>query len=654
VTRVDQENQQRQPVPASALDEWTHGLAHSVGELWRREEDHRRVHDPVALPVRWHAAGDDIADHWANARRDPAGATAGALTVAGSIEQVADVYRRIPSGRLVILGKAGAGKTVLAARLALDLLATRQPDQPVPVIVSVGSWNPATTPLTTWLAGLLARDHPGLAAPAGPRGPTRATALIAAGRILPILDGFDEIHPELHQAAMDHLNTTPDTPVVLTSRPQDYTTAVAGTDVLTAAAVIELEDLTLDDLADYLPRTAAGPRTGLWGPVLTRMRHSTAPGPATLRHVLTNPLMVFLARTIYSDTPGHDPTDLLDPNRLPTVAALQEHLLAAFIPAVYHPHRPSPPRWDPERAYRYLTYLAGHLHRVGTQDLAWWQLRNSIPRTTRTLVLPLAFGLVFGLAFGLVGGLVGGLVVGPLVGLAGGLVGGFRGGFAGKGPGPTRTRLQIRGRPLHIGRLAVAPAVGLTAGLADGFVGGPVFGSTGGFVDKFVGGFVGGFAFSLTLELIVGTATGLTFGLDAPTSASDVVSVSESLAADRRNTIRKTLTLWLAFWLTIGLEGVLVLAGRSVVEDAGRYVVTLAVGLLFGLTFYGPARTAWGQWLILVRVWLPLTGRLPWPVHAFLTDAYHRGVLRQTGAVYQFRHARLQEHLTSDQPTGSP
>ncbi len=55
--------------------------------------------------------------------------------------------------------------------------------------------------------------------------------------------------------------------------------------------------------------------------------------------------------------------------------------------------------------------------------------------------------------------------------------------------------------------------------------------------------------------------------------------------------------------------------------------------------------TAWGQWVILCRVWLPLTGRLPWNTVAFLEYAYHRGVLRQSGAVYQFRHFRLQEHL---------
>ncbi|MGY5126896.1 hypothetical protein [Streptomyces nigrescens] len=42
---------------------------------------------------------------------------------------------------------------------------------------------------------------------------------------------------------------------------------------------------------------------------------------------------------------------------------------------------------------------------------------------------------------------------------------------------------------------------------------------------------------------------------------------------------------------------------------------------------------------------MSLTGRLPWTVSAFLRDAHRRGVLRQAGAVYQFRHARLQEHL---------
>jgi len=78
--------------------------------------------------------------------------------------------------------------------------------------------------------------------------------------------------------------------------------------------------------------------------------------------------------------------------------------------------------------------------------------------------------------------------------------------------------------------------------------------------------------------------------------------------------------------------------------------VTSAVGLVFGFEVafgagpgYAMTFTAWGQWVALARIWLPLSGRLPWAVVAFLEDAYRRGALRQVGAVYQFRHARLQD-----------
>jgi hypothetical protein len=53
--------------------------------------------------------------------------------------------------------------------------------------------------------------------------------------------------------------------------------------------------------------------------------------------------------------------------------------------------------------------------------------------------------------------------------------------------------------------------------------------------------------------------------------------------------------------------------------------------------------TAWGQWLICGHLLLPLSGKLPWRAHAFLRDAHERGVLRQSGAYYQFRHALIQE-----------
>ena len=54
-----------------------------------------------------------------------------------------------------------------------------------------------------------------------------------------------------------------------------------------------------------------------------------------------------------------------------------------------------------------------------------------------------------------------------------------------------------------------------------------------------------------------------------------------------------------------------------------------------------------GRRIAIARVWLALRHRLPWPLMDFLADAHQRGVLRQAGAVYQFRHIELQHRLAT-------
>ena len=45
--------------------------------------------------------------------------------------------------------------------------------------------------------------------------------------------------------------------------------------------------------------------------------------------------------------------------------------------------------------------------------------------------------------------------------------------------------------------------------------------------------------------------------------------------------------------------------------------------------------------------WLAFRHRLPWSLMGFLADAHQRGVLRQVGVVYQFRHIDLQHRLAT-------
>lgn len=104
------------PAPALGVDplvEATDALAYAVHARWRREEEQQQVHDPVPLPVRWRPAPDALRDSWANIRVAKPGQSARPLDLAGRLDQVLEVYRRIPSSRLIVLGRAGAGKTIL-------------------------------------------------------------------------------------------------------------------------------------------------------------------------------------------------------------------------------------------------------------------------------------------------------------------------------------------------------------------------------------------------------------------------------------------------------------------------------------------------------------------------------------------------------------
>jgi NACHT domain len=641
------------------LDRLADDLATAVQQQWQDEEDRRRIRDPVPLPVRWRPAPPHLADHVANAVGAPAGAYMEPSQLRGRIEQVADAYRRVPSGRMVFLGAAGSGKTVLTSRLTLGLLATRRPGDVVPVVVSVGTWNPNTS-LRRWLAGQLARDYAGLARAPARGAPSLATGMVDAGLILPVLDGFDEIPQELQSAALAALNAVVGMPLVLTSRVDEYAAAVATTGVLAGAAVVQLDELSVADLAGYLARTGgpgAGRACARWDPVIARLRAQADgaddPAAAIVGAVLSTPLMVFLARTAYSDTPGHDPASLLDTLRYPDADAVEHHLLAAFVPAVYRPASPTTGRdWQADRAWAWLAFLARHLRRQGTRDLAWWRLRDSVPGPARVFAGALASGLGLGLQGVLAFGLVGGITLGPgrglRLGLAAGLVLGLVGVLWGgllsrRGPVPVRSPTQATGRAAGVLRML---GYGLLGCVAGGLVGA----TAGAFVPDIAGGLAPGFGYGLIGGTAAGLAAGLALGLSAPVGVTATVHLRASLAADRGAAVVRALAVGMAFILAGGLATGLatgfavvralgLAAGLAVLVSA-RLVGGFAAGLAIGL----PA-TAWGQWLVLVRFWLPLAGRLPWPLVGFLDDAHRRGVLRRAGAVYQFRHARLQDHL---------
>ncbi|WP_248963798.1 NACHT domain-containing protein [Sphaerisporangium perillae] len=206
-----------------------------------------------------------------------------------------DAFLRLPHGRLVVLGEPGAGKSVLAVLLTLGLLQHRQilsPEEreraPVPVLLPMASWNPQAEGLELFLARRLGQEYPRLRRQAGEGEPDLSAALVADRRILPILDGLDELPTPLHARAVGELNAYAGTGqgLVVTCRSREYEQAISTRGAeLARAAVVELQPVALEQVIAFLSQPAiARPRWKPAGKAKAQVRRQ-----ARQRRFLRNP-----------------------------------------------------------------------------------------------------------------------------------------------------------------------------------------------------------------------------------------------------------------------------------------------------------------------------------------------------------------------------
>jgi DNA-binding XRE family transcriptional regulator len=598
----------------------------------------------------------------------------------GDLSELITEFRRLPWRQLVVLGEPGAGKTALAVLLTLGLLADPEPAEPVPVLLPLSAWDPRNEHLYTWLARKLTQEYPGLGNAAA-YGPHAAQRLVADGRVMPVLDGLDEAPAELQAAAIDAIDLAiaGGRPLVVTCRRTEYEEAVLrGGAILASGTVVEMQPVAVEDAARFLAARQP-PRPSRWQPVFEDLRHHPR-GP--LAQVLSTPLMVDLARTAYSG-PASDPAELSDAERFPNRATIEEHLLDAFLPAAYPQQTPrltsaagirpaAVLHYKPDNTSRWLTFLARHLQRGRTHDLAWWELKDAIPQPARGLIFAFPSAVIFAIA----GELAGGLRVGIIYGIAFGLAG-FAAHSLGKRPVPVRVELRFHGTAARfLRRFGVGLVIGAILGLAWSLSHGLV----------------------LTLGLVFGLALGAHVWLDTPADARSVSSPLTVLKEERTAALAYTLTFALSmgtFYVVAdtfthkttyipvfggSFDIALALVTGSVITPLARLAFGSSGGLAYGLAavaagglVFPHARTlpeglltgtvfaiavglaiflsrAWGSF-ILTRAWLAMRRKTPLRLMRFLADAHRRAVLRQAGAVYQFRHARLQDNLANRRGT---
>ncbi|WP_316529459.1 NACHT domain-containing protein [Kitasatospora brasiliensis] len=673
-------------------------LGRVVLAQWQQEAELRGLHLSRPIPIRWSASpGGEFDDHPELTGGSVQGSTA-------DLTSFAETFLNLSRGRLVVLGGPGSGKTTLAVLLVIDLLQRMREESPVPVLLSIASWRPRAEHLATWLERQLLREYPYLS--------LETIRLLRQGRrILPVLDGLDELPATERPLALDKLNSLEDkTSLILICRTQDYAEAISSTEVLRAAAVVEAEPLTAEAASRYLFKSAAPQKQDRWRPLTDALIEDPS-CPAA--EALKVPLMLWLCRTVYrSPAPGERPEDLIDRCRFPTPEAVERHLLDSLVPSVYSRDPLPPPQlgrkasdaWsekernrDTERVSRWLGFLARHLERHDRTDLAWWELGSGMRLVPRMLLTGLLAGACVALLIGPMDGLAAafydpepgpardlatrlvdgltimgldGLINGVPVALVTALVHGIGVVFRGAALEPTRMRIRLVGRRGRAGarsgsEILARAGIGLVAGVAGGAGVGLLQGfGRALFLEDPAWSEVGpgdAVLYAVLFALPAGLVGALMAWSEVPVAIASAPEPRDLLALNRRTLLLQWLVFAPLFGCLVGFGGEAMIIALHNSLWGIELIWGVAGGFRFGMLaplVVGLATTlslsAWGQWTVFARVWLPLTGRLPLAAMTFLEDAHGRGVLRKVGAVYQFRHARLQQHFAVEGGAGAP
>ncbi|MDQ2709027.1 MAG: hypothetical protein M3Z25_15945 [Actinomycetota bacterium] len=718
-------------------------LAEGVHGQWRKAATERVLLTPPPIPIRWSLCSLPVAGDLTAALDGPFTPLPGLTAVTerqlrdgGGRRELFEVYAGLASGRVVVVGAPGSGKSGSAVLLLLDALEHRERVNdierarvPVPVLFTVHGWDPTTCSVQDWLAAHLAATYP-LFQRRG--GQAEAAALVAAGAIALIFDGFDEMDQAARPAALQALSDAPFRVVVLT-RSQEMVDA-AGAAWLAGAAALRLHDVTGPEGAEYLQRARTGPSPSGWSQLLTHLREHP---DSVLTRGMSTPLALTLVRDTYRV--GDDVSELLTTSRCGSADDLERHLIARVLPDAYTPRPGRPkPRYSLPQATQTLSFIARQMNHDDTRDLAWWHIPRWAPTLPRILISMFAGGLAGGfltaLAFGIwvllynfskglswdssaPGAVFSDMQLGLIFGFGIGLPFGFRYGRGDRAPKRVKNWRAINMRLVLatglvyglVGGFAVELTLTgvldlinefvpssiststLVFGLAFGLVLGLVFGPIGGIIEgerrsqgsrkHWRNGGILGLGVGLiwvTAELIRGAGllpvliAGLLFGLGGGLMGGLTGGLVSGLAGgltageerpwDPRESWRNDRVVGLVFGLVVGLavglgEGIShglfdwALDGVSTGRWSGVWSsigsgfsvepqTGVALGLVCGITssVTWPTALAWFQ-LRFSRV--PAIGLMP-----FLEDARARGVLRTVGAVYQFRHASLQDHLT--------
>ena len=545
-------------------------LLNKVKAFWIEGVLKKSVHKMAMIDLGKETQSDAVAHAWDQVLELP-DQSRQTLPPDKNISHIFDEMNRA----LLILGEPGTGKTITLLQLAQDLIERVEQDEsfiePVPVVFNLSTWSQGQT-LIEWLVAELSSKY---------QIPKRmGQPWLEQHRILPLLDGLDEVNPADRAACVEAINTFGQefglSGLAVCSRVTDYTALPVR---LKLNGAIRLQPLSLEQVDDYLE--AAGEQ-------LTVLR-TALEVDEELQSLAQTPLTLGIMVLAYQDLP----VEGLVGQAQQSLEARRRHLFETYIERMFRRKGQGDERYRVDQTKNRLAWLGQQMRRHNQSIFLIEQLQPSwlVSRgwtwaylLASRIIAELAVGLIMGLTLGVsaarffrmtdtlaVGlggwlgfGLILGLVLGLLLALLDGL--GYHRPLE-NGAGAADLTRQQRGLKM----VGYGLVIGLGAGAVSWLFAAP-------WLALFMGSFVG-----VETVLFIGLYSGWE-------SLSQDVITSEALDWSWRRSL-KSVPFGLAWGLVVGLILVWVYAQNQALQEgllSGPIAKLLGEGLFVigGGVFY--------------------------------------------------------------------
>ncbi|GHO94420.1 hypothetical protein KSF_044680 [Reticulibacter mediterranei] len=294
------------------------------------------------------------------------------------------IYDRT-AGAFLLLGTPGSGKTFLLLELAGTLFKRASQDErhPVPFLFNLSSWAVRQLPLEQWMIGELNDVYQ------VPREIGRAW--VTAGKILPLLDGLDEVAAADYASCIGAINDFRHKqgllPLVVCSRTANY---LAQKQRLWLRGAVEVQPLTSEQVDSYLAQVRV--EAASVAALRVAIRED-----ARLQEMVSTPLILNILTLVYRGRAAEDLSEIksADPGQIFT------HYIERMLR-----RRKNKKLYRPEKIIRWLSWLARQMVQRHQSEFHFERLQiDWLPEKFLNQLLPiLGVGIVYGLFLGIIKG----------------------------------------------------------------------------------------------------------------------------------------------------------------------------------------------------------------------------------------------------------